>query len=358
MCPLWGCGTNSPTVGDGVVFDEVDSSAAHMSKVEITSANLKGGPAVTLQVRLHTLIAIDGNGNLYEGSKLEGTTFNLHAMTDSGESREYELTIEQVGNFDVAGKPKILPFWAGNPFWAGKLEAVPYYLIKGKPKGSNCTPVPICKVNPPSGLLPPADPFFGFEDQAIAFEGDHYDAKYKAISGPDFDTKFNLACAGAAPAKMHLMRHTSAGGWTGIDMFGNSDNLAYPTTWQERQAMLKMFTADYCGTGTSFTVDDQPLHYVDWKDWYPNTTALPSITNLDMIEAYWDENGAVCLDEPRPAVVPPNTTPVSRMDVEQECSKRDPPKVLQYCTGDGGWLTTGHTPWYVISTVPPGTGAP
>jgi ADYC domain len=64
---------------------------------------------------------------------------------------------------------------------------------------------------------------------------------------------------------MHLMRHTNAGALTA------DGHIAYPTTTAQRQAMLKMLTADYCGTGRSFTVDGQALKYGDSGVWYPAT---------------------------------------------------------------------------------------
>ncbi len=86
---------------------------------------------------------------------------------------------------------------------------------------------------------------------------------------------------------MHLMRHTRAGS------FLANGSLAYDTTLKERTAMLKMFTADYCGTGQSFTVDGMPLSYDDSNHWYRYASGYSSQ------EALWSSEGAVCLDNPR-----------------------------------------------------------
>lgn len=57
--------------------------------------------------------------------------------------------------------------------------------------------------------------------------------------------------------------------------------------------MFKMFTADVCGDGTSFTVHGQPLLWADAKGITKFASAPASI------EAIWNDTGAVCLDTPR-----------------------------------------------------------
>jgi hypothetical protein len=90
----------------------------------------------------------------------------------------------------------------------------------------------------------------------------------------------NIACAGTALAKLFLVRHTEA-------------SQEVRTTRAERQAMLKMFTADVCGDGTSFTVHGQPLFWADVK----GITRFPDAPAS--IEAVWSAKGAVCLERPR-----------------------------------------------------------
>jgi hypothetical protein len=71
----------------------------------------------------------------------------------------------------------------------------------------------------------------------------------------------------------------------------------------QRQAMLKMFAADYCGNGHAFTVDGQPLVYGDASAWYPLTPTTdridPPTGYIGTIESLWDEHGALCIDTPR-----------------------------------------------------------
>jgi hypothetical protein len=118
------------------------------------------------------------------------------------------------------------------------------------------------------------------------------------------DSWFNLACAGSAMAKMHLLRHTQPGSL--VPVTGAPPvPLADPSTLPERQAMLKMLTADYCGDGRSFTRTGQPLRYMDRRHWYPGVpfSLDPAAFEIGSIEAIWGASGAVCLSQPRLAAM-------------------------------------------------------
>jgi hypothetical protein len=353
-CPEWGCGTNSPTVGDGFVFDELDSSGAPVGPHHIKISNpTLGGQPVQLNVERHFLSAKDDKGVTYDLRGLIGTTFTLNAVTGSGESSSYELVIADVV-YDDSTLPNGVPHNSVLHFWAGVSEPVPYYRIVVLPlPGDNSKPKSICKAS--------SEPLWeAVTDYAIAFSGDHYDASAKTVTSTgEGSSLFNLACAGAAPAKMHLMRHTDAGSYVAApDRFHPRQD--YPTKIAQRQAMLKMFTADYCGTGRSFTVDGQPLSYGDRKHWYLDTPTILSGGVLapsgSTMEALWNETGAVCLDMPRPALVPMDPImPVSRREVEGEC--RCGGHSLPPCTGSGGALSSGSgaevSDWHVISATVP-----
>jgi hypothetical protein len=119
-------------------------------------------------------------------------------------------------------------------------------------------------------------------NEAVLFAGDRYDADRKTVTATGSATAgwFNIACAGTALAKLHLTRHTEA-------------SQIVRTTAIERQAMLKMFTADVCGDGSSFTVHGRPLL---WADANHLTRFQRTAASL---EAVWTDRGAVCMDTPR-----------------------------------------------------------
>jgi hypothetical protein len=277
-CDTWGCGTNSPTVGDGLLFDELDASGAEPNRggLRIVEARLgEGGGAawgtlVKVSVVRHFLVAdtLDGSTRYHDG-QLRGLTVKLHHDIKG----DYELKIAEV-------YPQSLYFWSGS------FELVPSYAILSR-KIDEPFKEYACR-NVPLGI----DPHWtGIEHNAIVFQGDRYNADAKTVTETSStDPWFNIACAATAPAKMHLMRHTQAGSynaWTGEWFW---------TSVKQRQAMLKMFTADYCGTGFSFTVDGQHLTYQDANHWYNEFDA-----SYVSQEALWTSEGALCLDEPRRA---------------------------------------------------------
>jgi hypothetical protein len=140
---------------------------------------------------------------------------------------------------------------------------------------------------------------------ALVFTGDRYDANKKTVTAGKSDW-FNVACAGSAIAKMHLLRHTTAGAAGGLQ-----------TTVDQRQAMLKMLTDDICGTGYSFTKDGEDVYYTDVRDWHPPVPAGSTLPTNARVEAIWSKDGAICLDEPRRYVENPLVVDA----IKQECQK-------------------------------------
>lgn len=94
-----------------------------------------------------------------------------------------------------------------------------------------------------------------------------------------------FACRGHAIAKMKLL--------------GKAPNDGYGSDWEDRQATLKMITADYCGIGESFTVAGTHLFLHDEDKINPQDGS----EDPNRIEAKWDMNGAICLNTPRAVTV-------------------------------------------------------
>jgi ADYC domain len=180
-------------------------------------------------------------------------------------------------------------------YWAAPLEPVPTYTLTYT-SATHSDPQPLCNA---SG------------NEAILFAGDRYDAERKTVTATGDATAgwFNIACAGTALAKLHLTRHTEA-------------SQIVRTTAVERQAMLKMFTADVCGDGTSFTVHGQPLLWADAN----HLTAFnrPAAS----LEAVWTDRGAACLDTPR--------RPELADAIAAHCG------ALPRCTSQRGYVISGN----------------
>ena len=316
FCYTWGCGGNSATVGDGIVFDELNVKpiARASGDVKLISAEvLVSGKrrAVTLNVQGQVLTAIDKltPATIYRDRQLLDMIFTI-AHPDG---RMYDVMVTKV----CTDKESTQQGCNRLMFWVAPQDLVPYFELKVKKTHMR---------NPPPPGAPaynkeddrPIDP--GFKEQlckgealtkdelwtsapnaAIFYEGDHFDPKHKKVSPTvQPDGWFNIACAGAAPAKMHLLRHTTAG-----------SDPSHQTTFPQRTAMLKMITADYCGDGKAWTADGTPLNYADAHSppWYTTQDFNPTNLDYKKVEAIWGPDGALCLNVPRR--VPRTTPPVS-----------------------------------------------
>jgi hypothetical protein len=332
-CPEWGCGMNSPTLADGVVFDELDSSMAQVDRhgIKIVSAT-QGGHDVQLHIDRHfiTALATDGSGMEYDGYGLIGTVVKLDKNGTS-----YQLLIDDF-------QPQALTFWAGDT-----KEPVPFYRIQVELPSGQFTP--ICMPDRPLEKV-----WGPVEHHAIAFTGDRYVPEQKTVTDAARGTPwFNLACAGTATAKMHLVRHTNAGAWTAATWHTGMDVLdpgaPFHTDVGQRQAMLKMYAADYCGGGTAFTVDGQPLLYDDARHWYVPPDGVFRLTeNSDgtlsppgaALEALWTPNGAMCVSALR--LVSRSIVPCLNTNPRPACTTA---MVRQWVVNPGGV--------HVISANPP-----
>lgn len=210
----------------------------------------KGRTPYELEVKGSTVVArpgIEGAPTL-SGAALVGLVFDLR---DAAAGESYALEIAGSGS---------------TPYWAGAPEAATTYALTYT-SAQQPEPRPLCTTG---------------ANEAILFGGDRYDAARKTVTATGEATRgwLNVACAGTALVKLFLTRHTEA-------------SQTVPTTRAQRQAMLKMFTADVCGDGTTFTIHGQPLL---WADANGLTTFARSPASF---EAAWSERGAVCLDTPR-----------------------------------------------------------
>jgi len=118
---------------------------------------------------------------------------------------------------------------------------------------------------------------------AVVLGGETYDLDSKTVQA-NKDRWLTIGCAGSAAAKLRLMNY---GPQSDFDGEGN------PATVAQRQATLKMLTADYCGDGTSYTANGTPLA------WENAEGTVATTTKLGAREAVWTANGALCLEATR-----------------------------------------------------------
>lgn len=138
----------------------------------------------------------------------------------------------------------------------------------------------VCSHPPPDPDDKSPDGLYGLKpDETMFFRGDRINADRKTFEGYD-ENWFNIACSGHALAKLALVHQTTT-----------TRRPGEPIDVERYQATLKMYVADYCGSGTAFTVSGQRLV---WTDPFLEYGAIPW-----KLEARWNELGAECLYYPR-----------------------------------------------------------
>ncbi|MBA3538727.1 MAG: hypothetical protein H0T79_03800 [Deltaproteobacteria bacterium] len=266
-CPTWGCGENSPVMGP-YLFHELNLEGVPNAE-QVQVLNFQKGLTFYLpRVAGAKLSAIDTITNTtIAGSALAGGWFNL--QTPQG---IYKLHVVKVS-------PDAIPYWVGDT-----TELNESYELEYSPPGLEGKRA-LCG-SPPSETdgnkgHPWVNPY-----ESMLFTGDRYDATRKTVTASSYSTTtgwMNLACAGSAVAKLHLNRHTTA---------GSPGPGLVTTSWAQRQALLKMFVSDLCGTGMAFTLKGTPLHWENAAGW-------STLDGTEAHEAFWNSTGALCLDTHR-----------------------------------------------------------
>jgi hypothetical protein len=299
------------------------------------------------------------DGHLFEGPALKGLTIRI-AMTDG---RKYLLRLDQLTGAETTD-PTRKPI----TFWASPNTVVEDYDFTVKKVSRRDKAAPSCdgslddrcldpgfKEHLCKGLYRNKDELWTDSASGIVFEGDYFDPK-KTDQPPNGSGYFYLACVGTAAAKMHLLRHTSAGALQSPPRM---------TTPDQRTTMLKAITADYCGDGKSWTADGTPLFWTDARSWFPDPSARKEILALPItqVEAIWGPNGVLCLNDPRrkpakTATCPNPTNPtkvpaVQRSEVAKACLKNrereelprcDPALVASWKKGKTGYVISVNDP--------------
>jgi hypothetical protein len=234
---------------------------------------------LTLKVEGDRLKALSNEGWL-EGQQLVDTTFTVAVDTTGNpeaacaEAKHYYLHIR--------GYDETSAFTA---FWVDPGQGrIPLYQFEWTAEGGN-DPIPLCERRD--------DGWGNVAGTAAIFTGDRYDLRTNTVTPrPLDDPWFTVACFGSALYKLHALRHTTASGTS-----------TRVTTGPQRQAYLKMLSADYCGGVYQFTRTGFRLNYVDQQGFFPDGSGLPedhpAKKPIKTVEAIWNENGPVCLNDPR-----------------------------------------------------------
>jgi ADYC domain len=277
----WVCGSNSPEV-DHYGFHELNlEGLANSAGIRIDSS--KGGALITKGAKSYFLRVKEAkifgtlNGQIVlSGLGLVGAEIHLY----TGTKADYTIRIEgvrtmpyPVGNTTELVETYVLSWYGGGVLPDAKRNICKFPAILTDPAPLRAV---IITLSPPSFY----ELLGMYGGESVVFEGDRIDAARKTIGQTFEDRWFNIGCAGHTLAKMLLTRHATVAGAS-----------TYGISWEDRQATLKLLTADYCGDGTAFTVAGEPLRWTG--------DVMPYIRRPSQLEARWSSKGADCLNEPR-----------------------------------------------------------
>ena len=259
-CPTWKCGFNSAEVNGRAIRELNLDGAKNSAGVKIVGflapAGLLGD--YQLDVEGDELIAT-GDGPTLRGASLVGAT----------------ILVKEPGLLSVPLPITVLDYQE-IPSWAAGGEPVATYALLYPDLGSLLGVRNVCN----------GDLVDTLATAATVLGGETYDLTSKTVqTRPRWLT---IACAGSAAAKMRLMNYGPQ---------SDFDGAGHPASVDQRQATLKMITADYCGDGTSYTANGTPL---EWEN--ADGTVQPAAA-VGAREAVWTASGALCLDHTRLAGV-------------------------------------------------------
>jgi hypothetical protein len=277
QCPIWQCGSNSPNI-DNYDFHDLHkyglTNSAGFRIASFTKNSPVGIPiSYALDVGWGQLVGRDNHGNQIWGQALVGAKILL---VNDRTNRQFLVRVMGVGS---------VPFWAtphNNTHPSRETYVLDWVLtVDGVNPAPNHRYINVCKL---ASQVDPDNDLMGMPNgyHSVLFEGERIDAGSKTISQTLDYNWFNIGCAGHALAKLELTGHTFA-----------SSGYGFSSTIDERQTILKMFVADYTGTGVPFTIAGMPL---SWADDHGTMQHQQMITS---IESRWTPKGAICLDEPR-----------------------------------------------------------
>lgn len=269
-CPKLGCSSNSAYLGP-IEFHELEETGAYANAEGLYLKGLvKNGityrPDVTGTVLTGSRWVLVGGFWMYQtlsGANLVNSELVVKNATGTV---EYRLRIT---NASVTQQ-----------FWQAPITAVNTYELKWRRVVPSATDFfPVCK-NPPNRETEDGPTQTTIE--SILFAGDRYDTTTLTVTAStpaEATTWFNIGCAGTVLAKLALNRYTDA-----------TKSPQVTTSRNQRQAMLKMYTSDVCGSGDALTVSGTPLRW--WSDTNLTNKAIPTYSK----EARWNADGATCLD--------------------------------------------------------------
>lgn len=293
-CDQWGCGANTARV-EGIPIGPLHlDGQANQNGFRVIPELHKDGVVYELDIEQGEIIGrprgagATASGQTLAGQQVEHGWFSLQL----DEERPLRVEIE-----DVA----VVPLWAYRPE-GGSVNAAGYeYVFAYRLKIPTAKEPYTCKAVAWGAVeeYPDSGPKFvdGYRvvpwqeegQYAVMVKGETYEPSTATVArqGADGERWFEIACSGSALSKMKLMGYDPEEQRAGLT-----------STPAQRQTTLKMITARYCGA-QSFTTEGQPLFWQNARQWFDAAFVGIDPDRITDVEAAWNSQGAVCLNQPR-----------------------------------------------------------
>jgi hypothetical protein len=257
-CTTWRCGYNTTEINGKSLQELHLGGQANSDGVQLV------GFLPPLGLLLNWQLGVEGDALVARGGLFGNQTLRGAQLIGS------TMLLKLDGLLTV---PVLIAGYEQVDSWASNGEPVAAYALVYADLAQPLLQRSVCK----GTLLDP------LQASVVVLAGERYDLDAKTVIANQSDW-ITLACAGSAAAKMSLL---------GYGPHAEFTDTSTPASVGQRQATLKMITADYCGDGESYTEDGTPL---EWEN--QGGTVVPE-GEVGALEAIWTEDGAACLDVPR-----------------------------------------------------------
>jgi hypothetical protein len=302
------CGLNGVWLGHGVRFRTLHMTHGVKNPEKLTVEQFrKAGQNLRLDVQGHDLI-----GWQTVTKTIFGVNFELDVPMTGADLQNAELMLADFSQATVRNYTLKIEQVESDPFWtrctSGDCPAqdheVPIYNFTVTNNSDQC-PVVLCspELEPGPGTNTSTPGIPSMIGRAVIFRGDFYDDDPLKRGPGDYEVRgpvageddlFNIACVGSVISKLHFLRHTSAA-VASFEGMTSAQTKAMTTSIPQRQAMMRLLTADYCGIGHPFTRNGVRI------DLKLNSAYQPTFLSggTSSLEALWTDKGASCVSTPR-----------------------------------------------------------
>ena len=266
------CGVNSAQI-NGYAISELDLAGTpsipghpNSAGVEYLALMSPGNELYTLSVENGGLVATSPDGVVLSGNQL--VNFRLILRAAGVVFPLYITSHKYASTWTQPFKPRIPVYGLAYP-------------------GNLGFGIPLTR-RPTESLQSVCPGHTASDTTAVVFAGEVYDVNLRTVIDsstpqfPNIEHWMSIACTGSAAAKMKFLNYGPQ---------ANFDGMGKSATARQRQATLKMITADYCGFGYSFTETGTPIY---WQNPYDSAE---NIQTPDTVEAVWSDTGALCIND-------------------------------------------------------------